>query len=182
MTGARQVAFLRAINVGKRRMAMDELLAAIEPVGLDDAWTHIASGNVVFRSRRAAATIERELEAALVDAFGYEVEAFVRPATRVAELAAAEPFGPRRPGTTHLVVFARGPLEADQRAAVHALSGPVDHLVADGAEIHWQIEGKTMDSALTPRDWRAAGLGPITNRNVTMLAKLAQRIEQRGGS
>ena len=95
MSGPWQVAFLRAINVGGRRVTMDQLLAAVAPVGVEDAWTHIASGNVVFRSRRRPATLEPELEASLADALGFEVETFVRPATRLRELVSAEPFGTR---------------------------------------------------------------------------------------
>ncbi|MCB0963909.1 MAG: DUF1697 domain-containing protein [Acidimicrobiales bacterium] len=177
MSGTWQVAFLRAINVGRRRVAMADLLEALAPVGLDDAWTHIASGNVAFRSRRRASTLEPAIEAAVADALGFEAEAFVRSAARVRELATADPFGGRAEGTTHLVVLARSALDAEATRAVEGLSGPADRLVVDGADIHWRIEGKSMDSALTPKDWKATGIGPITNRNTTMLAKLADRLE-----
>ena len=114
---------------------------------------------------------------AVADALGFEAEAFVRSAARVRELATADPFGGRAEGTTHLVVLARSALDAEATRAVEGLSGPADRLVVDGADIHWRIEGKSMDSALTPKDWKATGIGPITNRNTTMLAKLADRLE-----
>ncbi|MCB0970312.1 MAG: DUF1697 domain-containing protein [Acidimicrobiales bacterium] len=176
MSGGRYVAFLRAINVGKRRVAMDDLLAAVEPVGLDGAWTHIASGNLVFGSDRSPAELEPAIEAALVDALGFEAEAFVRPTGRVDELVAATPFAPTGDATTHLVVFVRSPLDPPRAAAVEALSGDVDKLVVDGAELHWRIRGKSMDTALAPRDWRATDIGPTTSRNITMLTKLAARL------
>ena len=43
-----RVAFLRAVNVGKRTVAMARLASLVEGLGYDDVWTHINSGNVVF--------------------------------------------------------------------------------------------------------------------------------------
>ncbi len=45
----RYVAFLRAINVGGRTVAMRELTRIFERLGFSDVGTFIASGNVIFR-------------------------------------------------------------------------------------------------------------------------------------
>ena len=82
-----QVAFLRAVNVGKRRVAMADLRRELEGIGLDDVWTHINSGNAVFRSPLGRAKLEARIEACLLDSFGFEVETFVRTAAQVAEVA-----------------------------------------------------------------------------------------------
>ena len=86
-----QVAFLRAVNVGKRRVAMADLRRELEGIGLDDVWTHINSGNAVFRSPLGRAKLEARIEACLLDSFGFEVETFVRTAAQVAEVRRQRP-------------------------------------------------------------------------------------------
>ena len=46
-----------------------------------------------------------------------------------------------------------------------------------GADVHWRIEGKTLDTALKAKDWKAVGAVPNTTRNITMLTKLAAKLE-----
>jgi len=69
----RYVAFLRGINLGKRRVKMHTLRKCFQDLGLEGADTFIASGNVVFDHRghadRSLEAIERHLESAL----GFEV-------------------------------------------------------------------------------------------------------------
>ena len=44
----RYIAFLRGINLGKRRLPMSQLRDLFEELGFDDVDTFIASGNIVF--------------------------------------------------------------------------------------------------------------------------------------
>ena len=173
----RYVAFLRAINVGKRRMEMASLRRELEAIGLADVESYIASGNAIFTSRLGAKRLEQEIEAQIEAAFGYVAEAFVRPASRLAEIVDLAPFGPLDAGHTHLVAFLRSEPSATERAAIESLTGEVDELVVDGAEVHWRIVGTSQDTALKPRDWKAAGAGLNTTRNITMLTKLAAKLD-----
>jgi uncharacterized protein (DUF1697 family) len=60
------VALLRGVNVGGRgKVDMRELKKQFERLGCTDVSTYINSGNVIFRDRRAASTLTRELEALL---------------------------------------------------------------------------------------------------------------------
>jgi uncharacterized protein (DUF1697 family) len=60
------VALLRGVNVGGAgRIDMRELKAQFEELGCADVSTYINSGNVIFRDRRAASTLTREVEKAL---------------------------------------------------------------------------------------------------------------------
>ena len=75
-------ALLRGINLGNRRVKMDELRGHFEDLGLTDAETYLASGNVVFgHSGSDLPGLERRVEAHLQEALGYEVATFVRPPT-----------------------------------------------------------------------------------------------------
>lgn len=173
-----QVAFLRAVNVGKRRVAMADLTADLEGLGLDDVWTYINSGNGVFRSPLGRAKLEPQIEAALLDSHGFAVETFVRTATQVQALVDLQPFGAVPDGVTHMVMLLRSAPAATDRKAIEGLSGDVDQLQVHGAEVHWRIEGKSLDTALKPKDWKAAGLGVelSTTRNIAMLTKLAAKL------
>jgi uncharacterized protein (DUF1697 family) len=60
------VALLRGVNVGGRgKVDMRDLKKQVESLGCSDVATYINSGNVIFRDRRAAATLTRELERVL---------------------------------------------------------------------------------------------------------------------
>ena len=58
----RYVAFLRAVNVGGRRVSMDRLRAAFQELGFEGVSTYIASGNVVFEAIGRASDLERAIE------------------------------------------------------------------------------------------------------------------------
>ncbi len=57
------IAFLRAINIGKRKFAKDAIVAACEAAGCTDVETYINTGNVrVTTSLRSRAKVEAALE------------------------------------------------------------------------------------------------------------------------
>ena len=68
----KQVAFLRTINVGRRRISMAEFCSELSAGGFSDVETHRASGNVVFDSDTPCGESEARMERHLADAFGYE--------------------------------------------------------------------------------------------------------------
>lgn len=170
----RHVAFLRAVNVGKRQVKMERLRAVVEELGYGDARTHIASGNVAFDATGGGAAIERKLEPALAAAFGFEIPTFVRTLAEVEQAVDASPFEVPA-GHTYLVAFLRKKPSAAQARAVAALTSPADELVIRGREIHWHIAGKSMDTATKPAQWDKTGIGPLTTRNITMLRKLVAK-------
>jgi len=90
------VAFLRAINLGARRkVSMKELVTCLEEAGFEDVATHLATGNVRVRSRRRTTdSVEKAIEDALEQRFGFEVPTVVltlADLARVVEEAAATP-------------------------------------------------------------------------------------------
>lgn len=171
----RHVAFLRAINVGGRRVTMDRLVEVVAGLGYDDVSTHIASGNVLFTTRKGRTAVERELEAALAGALGFEVPAFVRSQAELAAVVGAEPFAVPE-GHTHLVAFLREQPSAEVATAVEALANPTDDLVVAGDVVHWHIHGPSMASSIKDSAWKRTGLGPLTTRNITMLRKLSTKL------
>lgn len=174
MVKARHVAFLRAVNVGKRQVKMERLRQVVEELGYGAARTHIASGNVSFDAAGGGAAIERKLEPALEAAFGFEIPTFVRTLAEVEQATDASPFDVPA-GHTYLVAFLREKPTAAQAKAVAALASDADELVVRGREVHWHIAGKSMDTAIKPSQWDKTGIGPLTTRNITMLRKLVAK-------
>src|SRR4051794_1961199 len=98
------VALLRAVNVGGRQLKMDDLKRVASEVGLDSPRTFIASGNLLFASKKSEAAAKRALEAALTEHMGKPVETLVRTAQEMAEVVASNPFG-EEPGNRVAAIF-----------------------------------------------------------------------------
>lgn len=89
----RYVALLRAVNVGGRKVTMKELREAAEAGGFTGARTLVASGNLVFESRKAGdAKLEAALEAMIERTFGLSSETMVRNPAEWAAILKANPF------------------------------------------------------------------------------------------
>src|SRR5688572_23562558 len=110
MKACQYVAFLRAINVGKRMVKMASIKNIFEKAGFDDVATFIASGNVFFTSpKKDAAKLEISIERALEAALGFPVLTFVRTPSEIAAIATRDPFGkPIPPGGRLFIGLLRG--------------------------------------------------------------------------
>lgn len=91
--GEIQVAFLRAINVGGRRVEMDVLsehLGALDDV--DVLGTFLASGNVVVRSPLAESELADRIAARLEETLGFDVPTIVRSMDYLVTVANSDVF------------------------------------------------------------------------------------------
>jgi uncharacterized protein (DUF1697 family) len=102
------VAFPRGINAG-HPMKMGDLRKIFESLGYEDVRTVLASGNVLFETKRTAeASLIRAIEKALSATFGARIPVAVRTRAELERLANANPFekvaaGPKtRPYVTFL--------------------------------------------------------------------------------
>ena len=83
------VAFLRAVNVGKRQMKMADLKALCEELGYSGTKTILASGNVRFE---CAHDPKAELETAIERRWGWFSEAVMRSGDEIEAMLASRPF------------------------------------------------------------------------------------------
>jgi uncharacterized protein (DUF1697 family) len=174
---SQRVAFLRAVNVGRRTVKMDRLRAAVESLGYEGVFTYINSGNVGFAATGGRDTLERKLENTFEAEFGFEVTTFVRSAAELRRAVAAEP-STVAAGDTYFVTFLKRPPTAAGKRALEALSNDFDTLVVRGRDVHWRMRGKSTDSSLATKDWETIiGRHTSTSRNVTMLRKLVDRLD-----
>ena len=89
----RYVALLRAVNVGGRKVTMAELKVAAAELGYENARTLVASGNLVFDTKKTApAKLEAALEAAIETTFGLFSDVMVRDPADWDAIIKANPF------------------------------------------------------------------------------------------
>jgi uncharacterized protein (DUF1697 family) len=90
----RYVAFLRGINVGGHKLVkMDALKRAFEKAGMQKVKTILASGNVLFESRKKdAGTLCRTIEAGLEKSLGHPVGVVLRTLAQLEKLEKSDPF------------------------------------------------------------------------------------------
>jgi uncharacterized protein (DUF1697 family) len=174
----RYIAFLRAINVGKRTVQMARLRQIASGLGLSDVETFIASGNLIFSDpkARSAAVLEQWLTTELAHALGFHTDVFLRTPAENAHAAHVN-FGsgkefPPSDHTLYIGMLHRAPNE-QVVAALNAAQTPVDQFFVDGRELYW-LCAKTIGTS----DFSGAKLekllgAPTTMRNVTSIRKLA---------
>jgi uncharacterized protein (DUF1697 family) len=166
---ARFAAYLRAINVGGRRITGADLCAPFVEMGFSEVRSFRASGNVVFDAPRKPA--EGRIEQQLGKALGYEVGVFLRGRAEMLELAEIEPFDP---GAKFHVWFLKAlPSPAKQRDVL-ALATEDDRLAFGDRELFWRPLGRMTDSEL---DLKTIGklVGTNTMRTNGTVAQMAAK-------
>ncbi len=172
-----RIAFLRAVNLGRRRVPMVRLRAVVDDAFATESRTYVNSGNVVFDAAGGRGAIERALEARLESEFGFAIETFVRTAAELRRIVDADPFRLER-GDTYFVTFMRRSATATRKRGLEALSNDFDTLVVRGADVHWRMRGKSTDTRVPKRAWeKVLGADASTSRNVNMLRKLAASLD-----
>lgn len=173
------IAFLRGINLGKRRIKMEDLRGLFEALKFRDVATFIASGNVLFEATASDdAKLAARIAAHLEKALGYEVDTFVRTRAEVTAVIAAEPFSRQEKlvpdGHVIHVGFLAGALEPAKAEGLAAIRSKLDAFHVAGREFYWLCRsGKSSDSEIwSSRELRALKLPTMTLRNISMLRRL----------
>ena len=93
------VAFLRGINVGgNKTIKMAELTRALEKSGLSDVKTILASGNVLFSTKKSpVGSLQSKLEKAIQSSLGVVCCVVVRSVADLEKLADSKPFAGVKP-------------------------------------------------------------------------------------
>jgi uncharacterized protein (DUF1697 family) len=166
------VALLRAVNVGGTgKLPMSELKAICEKLGFTSIRTYIASGNVVFASRKSESAVRRDLEKALAVYAGKPVGVMVRSAAEMAQVAADNPFAKLAPNRT-MAIFLDGAPAKDTIATVRGQKDEKIKLGKREIYVHYG-EGMGQSKLVIP----AARSGTARNMNtVAVLAKMAAEI------
>ncbi len=175
----RYIAFLRGINLGKRRIKMDALRALFEELPFTHVATHLASGNVLFDSTaRSPAKLEPMIAAHLQARTGWEVPTLVRTRAELEHIVAHAPLGDLfadQPDASTQVTFFPEPLPAKTVAQVVATRTATDAFAVIGRELYWRCATKLTQSVV----WQNQHDNPLTlpvgtTRNLNTLRSLLE--------
>jgi uncharacterized protein (DUF1697 family) len=172
-----RVAFLRAVNLGTRKVPMKRLVQVCEGLGYRNVWTHANSGNAVFDTTGTRDAIERALGGALEEAFGFEVTTFVRTPAELRTALDQHPFD-LAAGDTYFLTFLRTPPSAAVARQLEAASNDFDTLVVIGRDVHWRMKGKSTDTKIKASTWKLLGEHASTSRNVHLLEQLVAKLDR----
>jgi uncharacterized protein (DUF1697 family) len=163
------VALLRAVNVGGTgKLPMSDLKNICEELGFGAVRTYIASGNVVFTSRKSAVAIKVALEKRLEAYAGKPLGVLVRTAAEMAQVLADNPFPSAAPNRTVAVFLDRAP-PADTLAGIRGRQNEQIRLGHREIYIHYG-DGMAKSKLVIP----AAKTGTARNMNtVATLARMA---------
>lgn len=173
----RYVAFLRALNVGGHHVVkMDALRGLFSDLGFAGVETFIASGNVIFEAKSAAAgPLEKKIEAHLAAALGHSVAVFLRTTGDLRAISAHRPFDDAALESAQAlnIGFCKEKLSPAAIAAVMALTTPVDDFHVNGRELYWLCRNRQSDSTFSNNRFERAINGVSTLRGASTVAKLA---------
>ena len=173
----RYVAFLRAINVGGRNITMAELRELFEGMGLGSVDTFIASGNVIFESKKKPDRLEKLISAGLRESLGYPVPTFLRTLPELVAVTGAQPFEAEvvSAAAAYNVAFTENTVTTEQRSRLAAFRTQFDDFAAIGREIFWicrvrQSESRFANAAME----RSLGTS-VTWRGINTVRRLVAR-------
>ncbi|MDN5001982.1 DUF1697 domain-containing protein [Bradyrhizobium sp. GCM10027634] len=166
------VALLRAVNVGGTgKLPMTELKAMCEELGLGAVRTYIASGNVVFTSRKSESAVKAALEKRLHAYAGAPVGVLVRSAAEMAAILAANPFPKMAPNRTVAIFLDKAP-PADTLAGIRGQKNEEVKLGRREIYVHYG-DGMGTSKLAIP----AAKVGTARNMNtIATLARMAAEL------
>jgi len=88
----RLAGLLRAVNVGGRKVLMEDLRRVARDAGFDAPSTLLASGNLLFGTTLAPSAAGKVLEVAILKEIGVATDVMVRDHDELAAVMAANPF------------------------------------------------------------------------------------------
>ena len=182
MTMPIRIALLRSILINGRRVSGANVRALAEAVGGTDARSVIATGNVVFRSRKSPARLEREMETACAAAFGKPTEIIVRTAAEWRALLKANPFpkeSERVPARV-LVWAMRQPLpDSGLDQLLRRASADEKVVRTASGDIYMWFGGADIDASRLPAGFGLKALGAVgTNRNWNTVMKITTVLDE----
>lgn len=171
------IAFLRAINVGKRIVKMEHLKNIFESLGFDNVQTFIASGNVVFESASQKITsLEKKIASRLEKELGYEVDTFARTMPALIDLEKQCPFNVSKKDDYVYISFLHEPLNKEANSTLISLQNKFNQFAYTKNEIYWLRLNKD-DSIFLKSSLEKILSISTTNRNISTVRNIIQKFQ-----
>jgi uncharacterized protein (DUF1697 family) len=166
------VSMLRGVNVGgHNKIKMEALRALYESLGLQDARTYVASGNVVFRTKAQSLTaLATRIESAIEHDFGFRPRVILRTTPELKDAVARNPFRTRRGIEPNklLVMFLESYPAAEALEQALKIKADPEEMHIRGCEVYiyfpngmgrpklsWVTVEKKLKTAGTGRNWNS---------------------------
>jgi uncharacterized protein (DUF1697 family) len=163
------VALIRGVNLlGVSTLKMADLKAIAEELGLKNARTFIASGNLLFTSDKPEEQLRRMLEKRLLAHMSKEVRVMLRTAAEMEGVVKANPFADQ-PGGRVQAFFMNEPPPPDMLATVRNQAD--DERIATGPRELFVAYG---ERGIGKSRMRIPAAEAGTARNMNTVAKLAE--------
>lgn len=176
---ATYAAFLRGVNVGRRTVKKDELIAAFSSMGANSVQTILASGNVLFQS--STPPVVSDLEGGLAHRFGFEIGIVLRSMLEIKTLIDADPFAACK-GKSDVKLYvgmASGPI-GDRLDGIKSVAGDFDLVGISNCDyfaVAFKQQGGRFGAGLDALEKRFKDL-LITTRNWNTLLRIAKKAAQ----
>lgn len=171
------VALLRGINVtGKNMIAMNELRALAESMGLLQVRTYIQSGNLLFESALSAQKLEKDLERTIAQQFGVSVPVIVRSRSQWLKYSQGGPYKDAESDhpNTLLLGLCKDSVP-DEAAEALASKGKNGERISRFKEGLWlDFPSGSGRSKITPAVLDRVCGAPVTTRNFNTVLKIAE--------
>lgn len=173
------ILLLRGINVGgKNKLAMKDLVAILESLGLEDVRTYIQSGNVVFQSaRKPNAKLKGQISSQINQLHGFEPQLMVLSNDQLQAAIASNPFGEATadPKSLHFY-FLQANSQRIDADAIERVKTPTEQFHVGDRVFYLHAPEGIGRSKLAARVERLLGV-PATGRNWRTISKLAAMAE-----
>ena len=176
----RYFVFIRAINVGGRRLTNEQLIEPFARLGLRDVAAYQAAGNITFRSDDPDAVELERLERALTQSFGFDAVIFVRNLDELRAIVETRPFTEEDLAGTEgrvQVSFLRRDADEASIAEVVALVPPDDRVEFVHRQWFWLPRNGISDSQL-PVGSIEKILGPMTIRTLGTISRMLDKFDR----
>jgi len=171
---SKKIAILRGINVGgKRKILMAELKSLCEDLGWKNVATYIQSGNLIFTSDKTNSELEKNLEIALTENFGFDVPVIVRSLEELQTSIDKNPFLGEDADINQLhLTFLKEKPTKENEEKILAFNYEPDQFSIDGKDVFIFCDGKYHKSKLSNNFFEKKLKTGATTRNWKTVLKL----------
>lgn len=175
----RKIAFLRGINVGgKRKILMTDLISLCGNLGWENVVTYIQSGNIIFDSDAPNSELEKNLEIAIAEKYGFDIPVIIRSSNELQTAIDRNPFYDEdsKIDQLHLTFLKENPTKENVEKTRTCNYEP-DKFKIEDKEVFVYCTGKYHRSKLTNTFFGKKLNTATTTRNWKTVLKLSELIK-----
>jgi uncharacterized protein (DUF1697 family) len=171
------VVFLRAVNVGKRKLTMAQAREALSESGFADVESHIQTGNfLIGTTLRSAAKVESAVSACLSEHAGFDIVSMARTRQQVRALVEqVDGIPPVWPGAARYVSFLAQAPTAAATSRLEAWDDSKERAFVLGKDVLLEIGGPYHEAKLGNALLEKIAGVDGTARNMTVVRAIAQK-------